>query len=330
MAAKSGPKRLYSDPIYKLGAIGLAVVLWFFSVSTSQFVADITFPLEIRNIRAGKALSEEAPRTATIRLRGTGRALAKLYLLRPFSDLKVVLDLERVRRRHVFYLDEYLSANPQRIVIPIVGLKENLRFIEVVRPDTVLIVLGDYTERVVPVQHQVTVEIASGYVLVGDLEIIPDRVTVRGVVEAVREVNLVRTMRRTYEEVTAQLEFTVGVLHPDPGKVLDVSPVVVTIRANVQILGERRMDEVPVRVMNIPAGLNVFVSPSTVALTLIGGVDFLARPDSELVEVTIDYRSQWSATDPIVEPQVAPHPNLSRFSDLVPRQLELIATRQSP
>ena len=225
MAAASRPNRIYSKLVYKSGAIGLAIILWFFSISTSQFESDIHFPVEIRNIRAGKALGEEAPRTAIVRMRGTGRALAKLYLLRPFTNLKLVLDLERVQRRHVFYLDEYLRNNPQRILIPIVGMRENLTFVEVVSPDSVLITLGDYTERLVYVRHQVTVDLAAGYTLVGDLEIDPAQVTVKGVVEAVSSVELVRTMRQSYQEVEAPFEFTVGLQHPDPGKVLDVTAI---------------------------------------------------------------------------------------------------------
>lgn len=330
MAEGAQPPPVYGDLVYKAGAVGLAILLWFFSISTSRFEADVSFPLEIRNIRAGKTLSEEAPRTATLRFRGTGRALAKLFLLKPVSELKVVLDLDRVQRRHVFYLNDYLRSNPQRIVIAIVGMKENLDFVEVVRPDSIPIVLGDYTEKSVAVRPQVTIDIASGHTQVGPLVITPARVTVRGVVEAVASVDIIRTMRQSYQDVTSALEFTVGLLHPDPGKVLDISPVNVTIRADVQSLGERRLENVRVRIINAPANLNVFVSPSTLAITVIGGVNLLTEEDSTLVQLIVDYRAQFSSTDPFVEPQVTLHPYLVRSSDVVPRKLELISTRRNP
>jgi hypothetical protein len=83
-------------------------------------------------------------------------------------------------------------------------------------------------------------------------------------------------------------------------------------------------------VINLPENLNVFVSPSTVDLTVIGGVEFLARPDSELVRITVDYLTQWSPTVTYVEPTVTTHPHLERYGELLPRQLELITTRQIP
>lgn len=320
---------IYADLLYKLGAVGLAVILWFFSISNSQFDADAEFRIEIRNIREGKTLSEETPRTAVLRFRGTGRSLAKFFLWRPFSDTKLVLDLERVQQRHVFYLDEYLQLNPQRISIPIIGIQENLTFVEVVRPDSILIELGDYEETLVPVRPQVTIDLAPGYTQVGDMVITPSQVLVKGVAEAVAQVSVIRTMRQTYEDVAAPLEIHVGLLHPDPGQVLVVEPVNVKIEVDIQMIGERRLEEVPVRVVNIPENLNVFVSPSTVALTVIGGVDFLADNGKNVVEVLVDYRAQWSPTNLFIEPQVHLDSSVIEYRDLVPKQLELITIRQS-
>ena len=319
----------YADLLYKLGAVGLAVILWFFSISNSQFEADAEFRIEIRNIREGKTLSEETPRTAVLRFRGTGRSLAKFFLWRPFSDAKLVLDLERVQQRHVFYLDEYLRRNPQRISIPIVGIQENLRFVEVVRPDSILIELGDYEEILVPVRPQVTLDLAPGYTQVGNWVITPSMVLVKGLAEAVAQVSVIRSMRQTYRDVAAPLEIHVGLLHPAPRQVLVVEPVNVKIEVDIQMIGERRLEEVPVRVINIPDNLNVFVSPSTVALTVIGGVDFLADNGMSVVEVLVDYRTQWSPTNLFIEPQVQLDPSVIEYRDLVPKQLELITIRQS-
>lgn len=330
--ARAFPERqpFLVDLPFKLGAVGLAVILWFISISNSYFEAEVELPIEIRNIREGKALGEETPRTAILRFRGTARALIKLYVLLPFTSPKLVLDLERVQRRHVFYLDEYLGDNPQRISIPILGIKENLTFVEVVRPDSVLIILGDYVEKRVPVRSQVTIQPAAGFTQVGALVITPSKVLVKGVDEEVSRVQAIRTMRDSYRDVTAPLEILVGLLHPNPGKVLDVEPVNVNIKVDVQMISERRLEEVPVKVINVPRNLAVYVSPSTVALTLVGGVDHLAALDSTAVEVFIDYLAQWSPTNLFIEPQVRLDSNLIEFRDLVPRQLEIISTRQSP
>ncbi len=323
-------KSIYSDLVYKLGAGGLALILWFFSISNSQFEADVELPIEIRNIREGKALSQETPQTATLRFKGSGRALAKFYLFKPFSHSRLVLDLERVQQRHVFYLDEYLRSNPQRIVIPIPGTRENLEFIEVVHPDNIQVLLSDYKEKSFPVRPQITVEIASGYTQVGDFSITPPLVLVKGAVDAVDVVEEVLTMRRTYRNIDAPFEFTVGLWDPNPGRGLALEPLNATINIDVQMIGERRLEEVPVRVINVPEGLNVLVGPSTVALTVTGGVDYLSNLSADAVEVFVDYQTQWSPANLLVEPQVYLERDLLEYRDLVPKQLEIISTRQTP
>ena len=321
-------KPFYSDIGYKLGALGLAILLWFFSISNSQFEADAEFPVEIRNIREGKALTGEAPRTATLRFKGSGRALAKLFLFMPFSNSRLVLDLERVQRSHVFYLDEYFKSNPQRIDIPIPGIRESLEFIEVVRPDSIQIILGDYREKRVVVVPQVTIEVASGYTQVGEMVVTPPRVLVKGVAEVVDQVTSVLTSRRTYRELDSPLEIrNLGLWHPAPEQVLDVDPVNVDIAVDIQMIGERRLEGLPVTLKNVPGNLNVFVGPSTVSLTVTGGVGYLATLDTNAVEVFIDYERQWSPSDLLVEPQVVLDTNLLEYRDLVPKQLEIITTR---
>jgi hypothetical protein len=321
-------KPIYSDLGYKLGALGLAIILWFFSISNSQFEADAEFPVEIRNIREGKALSGEAPRSATLRFKGSGRALAKLFLFIPFSNSRLVLDLERVQRSHVFYLDEYLKSNPQRIDIPIPGILESIEFIEVVRPDSIRVILDDYREKSVAVVPQITVEIAPGYTQVGEMTITPPVVLVKGAAEAVNQVTSVLTSRRTYRDVNGPLEIrSLGLWHPAPEQILVIEPVNVDIYVDIQMIGERRLEGVPVKLKNIPVDLNAFVGPSTVSITVTGGVDYLAALDTSAVEVYIDYELQWSPTDLLVEPQVALDENLLEYHDLVPKQIEIITTR---
>lgn len=322
-------RSIISDPIYKLGAVGLATVLWFFSISTSQFEADVELPIEIRNLREGKALSEDTPRTAVLRFRGTGRALAKLFLLLP-SDSKLVLDLVRVRQRQTFYLDEYIKQNPQRIRIPIKDVMQSIEFIEVVEPDTVLIILGDYKEKRARVIPQISVIPAPGYTQVGGIKITPSSVLVQGVVEAVDAVESVRTMRSTYADLKENLNFTIGLLHPDPAKMLDVLPVLVTVDIDIQAIGERRFSEVPVRVINVPKSLNVFVSPSMLGITIIGGTDYLGALDPASIEIIIDYATQWSPTVQYVTPQVRLDSLMIDFKDVIPPQVEIITTRLIP
>ena len=87
----------------RLGAIGLAVLLWLFVVSNNEYSMPIDMPIEARNLPARHALKEEVPSFAKVRLHGTGRSLFKTIVLKNFiPNFKLVLDLERIS-------EEYLS-----------------------------------------------------------------------------------------------------------------------------------------------------------------------------------------------------------------------------
>ena len=182
-----------------------------------------------------------------------------------------------------------------------------------------------------PVRPQITFTVAPGFTQVGDVMVTPPQVLVRGAVEAVDQVNSVLTSRRSYSNLMESLEIPdLGLWHPAPGRVLAIEPINVTLTIDIQMIGERRLSDIPVQVYNVPENLNVFVGPSTVALTVTGGVEYLVSLEDEAVEVFVDYRTQWSPTNLLVEPQVRLDDNLLEYKDLVPKQLEIITTRQAP
>jgi len=59
----------------RLGAVGLAILLWVFVVSENEYTMVIDMPIEARNLSAQKAHKKEVPEYAQVRLKGPGRAL---------------------------------------------------------------------------------------------------------------------------------------------------------------------------------------------------------------------------------------------------------------
>ena len=92
-------------------------------------------PIEVRNLPARHALTEEVPESAKVRLRGAGRALFKTIILKNFtSDFKLVLDLERICEEYDFILNDYFERYPQKIVVP---SSFEVDYVEVVYPSAI-------------------------------------------------------------------------------------------------------------------------------------------------------------------------------------------------
>lgn len=309
----------------RIGAAGLALVLWVFVVSNDFYFMTLTTPIEVRNLSVRKALREEVPKEALVRFYGTGRALFKAFLLKRFYDeFKLVLDLERISDEYEFFLNSYFKEYPQKVVIP---PSFDIEYIEIVYPFQVSISLDEYLVKTVPIVSGINLMTAPGYVLVGIIELTPDSAVVAGPMEVIQDLSQLLTNSDTLDQVNLPVSVQIGL--KSPGNLVQFTPEQVHYHADVQAISERIITEVPVDIVNVPSGYRIFVSPTTVALTIIGGANRISRIEPEEINVTIDFGSQWNSEIQFYEPTVSVPEGVIDWQDLSPRNLELIVTRES-
>ena len=176
----------------RLGAVGLALLLWVFVVSENEYSMVINMPIEARNLSAQK----EIPKHAQVRLKGPGRTLFKTLLLKNFiSNFKLVIDLDRISEEYNFYLNEYYERYPQKVVIP---PSYELEYIEVVYPDSIHISLDEYMVKKLTVKAPLNIIPAAGYTLVGEINIYPASIEAAGPREVIQEMEYVSTIKDTF------------------------------------------------------------------------------------------------------------------------------------
>jgi len=112
-----------------------------------------------------------------------------------------------------------------------------------------------------------------------------------------------------------------------PHQQVQLSHPDVLLSVDVQALSERIISEVPVSVINVPPGYRVFVSPHTVSLTIIGGIDLISDIAPEDILLTIDFTNQWNLDLQFYEPQVEVPNSIINWQDLSPPNVELIVTQ---
>ena len=120
---------------------------------------------------------------------------------------------------------------------------------------------------------------------------------------------------------TVELDF-------DFPRTVEISHKIINIQADIQSIGERIITEIPVKFLNEPAELKVYANPSVVSLTVKGGVDYIANIDASNIKVSIDFL-QWRRSQAYYEPTVEVPKDILGFSDLSPKNIELVVTRVS-
>ncbi|HBN45939.1 MAG TPA: hypothetical protein QGF08_04890 [Candidatus Marinimicrobia bacterium] len=309
----------------RLGAVGLALLLWVFVVSENEYSMVMDMPIEARNLSAQKAHKKEVPEFAQVRLKGPGRVLFKTLLLKNFiSNFKLVIDLERISEEYDFYLNEYYERYPQKVVIP---PSFELEYIEVVYPDSIHISLDEYMVKKLPVNAPVFIKPAPGYTLVGELNIHPDSINAAGPREVIQEMQSISTIKDTFILQDFDLNVNLNV-DKKSHSLIEYSQTAIFILQNVEAVSERIISEIPVKLINVLPNLRLFVNPTTVALTVVGGVDRIADVNPEDIQVTIDFAKQWVSGKNYYEPSVSVPEDILQWQDLSPRNLELVVTKE--
>ena len=308
----------------RLGAVGLALLLWVFVVSENEYSMVINMPIEARNLSAQKAHKKEIPKHAQVRLKGPGRTLFKTLLLKNFiSNFKLVIDLDRISEEYNFYLNEYYERYPQKVVIP---PSYELEYIEVVYPDSIHISLDEYMVKKLTVKAPLNIIPAAGYTLVGEINIYPASIEAAGPREVIQEMEYVSTIKDTFLLQDFDVDVNLKV-DKQTRSLVEYSQTTISIHQDIQSVSERIISEIPVKVINILPNLRLFVNPTTVALTVIGGVDRIAAVNPKDILVTINFAKQWISGKNYYEPTVSVPVDILEWQDLSPRNLELVVTK---
>ena len=310
----------------RIGALGLAIFLWMFVVSNNDYVTIMNIPIEVRNLNERKrAYKKEIPQSVQVRLKGSGRAIFKTLLLKDFSsDFKLVIDLDRISEEYNFYLNEYYDKYPQKVSIPSAF---KLQYIEVVYPDSIHISLDEYMVRYVPVQSQVIVNPSPGFIMVGMPILDSSMVKIAGAKEAVQSINFVQTKKDTISDADLPINIRIA-LEKIEDVLIEYSFLNINYRQDIQAISERIISEVPVQITNNIPGLLVRRNPSTVSLTIVGGVDYIAEVQPLDINVSISFTSEWSPKKQFYEPKVIVPAGIISWRDLTPRNIELAVAKE--
>ena len=302
----------------------IAFIFWFFIKSEDTYSVTTSIPLVARNLQEQKTYKEEVPESIIVTLKGSGRAFIWLRFFDNFyEDYKAVIDLSSIADEYNFELDQYYKNNPEKIVLP---ESLELEFVEVISPKSIKINLDQYLVKKVPIKSEVIVSTAPGYIQVGEEVFSPDSISIGGPQEIVDTINFVKTQKDTLVNLVSSIESEFLIINPD--RVVDFDPKKVEGFINIQPISETIVTGIPVKLINKPNDINVFVNPATVSLTIVGGLDQIASIVSTDIEVLINFEKSWSADKQFYSPEVRIPDSILEWKDLSPNNLEILVIKE--
>ena len=311
----------------RLGAFGLAIFLWLFVVSNNNYSTIINIPIEVRNLNERKkAYKKEIPQIAKVRFKGKGRSIIKSLILKDFvKDFKLVIDLDRISEEYNFFLNDYYNRYPQKVSIPSTF---ELQYVEVIYPDSIHISLDEYMVKNVPVKSNIVIKPSPGYIKIGKPILDSSLVTIAGAKNAVQSIEYIYTTNDTFNNIDMPINAQVS-LETINNTLIEYSFLNLSYFQDIQPISERIISGVPVTIKNNLKGLVVRKNPSTVSLTIVGGLDYISEIQPTDISVTIDFTYQWSPKMQFYEPRVVVPDEILSWKDLTPRNIELAVAKES-
>lgn len=289
----------------------LAVVLWFFVITESEYEHIQDVPITVINLAEDKVILNDIPRTGKIKIKGSGKDLIALNVGR---GAKLILDLSGVKKKKTFRLE------PRNVLLS--RGSSGLLTTQVLMPDTVTVFLDDLLTKKVPIIPKIQPKVAPGYTKVGDISLSQDSVEVTGPKSLLTRIRQVNTSDESFSNLKFDLDTDVG-LAPLGTPNIELSLDRVHVFQDVQKLVEVNMSGIPVVVRNAPGHLNLYVKPSTLSLVLEGGGELLASVQNTDVIAYLDYnRIKYTPENEHV-PVVLPPPGIS-YRDMKPKTFQLV------
>lgn len=314
-----------SSSIKRFGtAFLIAFVFWFFIKSEDSYNVNIRIPLEARNLQEQKTYKEEVPESIIVNLKGSGRSFIWLSLFRNFyDDFKAVIDLSSISDEYNFELNSYYKENPEKIVLP---QSLSLEFIEVISPRQIEINLDRYLVKKVPIKSNIFPRIIPGNIIVGEIEFSPDSVSLGGPEEVVNLISNIETFSDSLDNLDREFFGEIQLSSPD--KLVEFSPKRVNYKLDIQPISETIVSGISVQLINKPTDVNVFVNPSTVSLTIVGGLKQITKILPNEIQVIIDFEKDWKADKQFYAPEIRIPKSLIDWKNLSPNNLEILVIKE--
>ena len=308
----------------KLSSLVIAMTLWLFVVTGSEYVHVMKLPIILRNLQTGRVLAEPIPEYAEVKMRGTGRQFLNNMLTRTFADKGIMLEMGRIKFYYEFALEPYLRSYPDRFEVP---RDFGLELVEIISPDTVRVRLDSYREKEVPVRPRVTISTDPGYIQVGELIINPPKVRISGPASILDTIEELFTEERSFEARKNNVKATISVEIDQP-QLVQISQPEIELKASIQSIGERRVEGIEVQVRNVPENLKAIVNPPTVSIELQGGIAFLTGLTGENIDASIDYSKDWKENQRLYRLRIEVPKDVTNWKSLTPSEVEVIVIRE--
>jgi hypothetical protein len=276
-----------------LGALALAIALWFFSSLNETYTVRIEIPLNVQ-LPQNRALEDELPENITVETRGTGWNL--FYLMAVNSQKMCNVDLtEKV-------INDTLYNINRSLLLSSVKSFEEVQSINI-SPENLTVKTDKIVEKKVPLESDVSIHPNKNFVLAGSLELEPDSIKLRGNIKVIKKLDKWRTENISITGVRNDISMTIG-LDDTLSGIVDRIPPEVLLLGDLQMLADKTFYQLKIEIIGGNLPVNYRIYPEYFDVTVSAGVEQLYDLKREDILVSLQITDILNNSNGLLKPHI--------------------------
>lgn len=259
----------------------IAILLWYGDKLGGRYTTEAVIPIQVRNDFSSKLWIEQPLAEVNCRVEGTG---GKLMAYKMKMGDRAVIPMSQLMLVPVEGSERLFRVDKHSLTGALAGAVKDLRIHEIL--DTALTIRVSPVEtRRMPVESRIEIGTARQYMPVSGISFDPDSVDVRGPKVVLDSMKAVFTRPRRYKDLKTSVA---GRIDLEQGNGVLLSDRQVNYRAEVVPFTQHTL-ELPVRVANMPEGMQATLVPSRVTVVVNVPLRDYERIREERLHASVDY-----------------------------------------
>lgn len=275
-----------------------AVIIWVIAQFSKTYNEVVDIPVDYVNVPLDKLLTPDRPSELKLWMSESGFAIAYYNMFPP--TLTVDVSDSRIEDSvFVYSMEAHRDAIERQL-----GLSfDRISFME----DELRIGFEQRAEKRLPVEPQVDLEYAAGYAALGELQLDTDSITVSGPQAMLDTISVLRTELLEQGNIKNNLD---GTLYIDTSMIKGVTLYQNQVRYQLEVdrFTEGRL-EVPIELINVPAGRNVVIFPQQLIVSYRVSLDNFSNVQASDFKIICDFSQLRDGQDFLV-PQIQEQPGI--------------------
>lgn len=295
----------------------LSAIFWFMQIYRQNFNATYNIPIKYSSVPDSIVFNQQLPQEVSVTVNDNGFALFKYYFTKSndsldinvadiiqYSSSRVIqgLTFQQLIRNHLLNTSDILEFNPAGISFEYTTLEE----------------------KKVPIIFDGQIFLAAGYLLSGDIQIIPDSIMVYGSKELLNTISYVYTESDTILDFKSKNPLVYKIENIDNAK-LSTNSIKVIIPVDKYT---QKDIIVPIQCINTPENIEVKFFPSTVKISFLVGLSEYHSITDRDFSVELDYNDLKEIHDLSIPLRITSSPDHIKNLILSPSEVEFIFEQQ--